>query len=136
MLPSITWERGPVRRGLPNLRGSGAVTAAEGAVEIRQVAEACFIGHRADAEVGIAGIDQHAMGARQSASEHEIGESGAVFGEQLANIAFRNLQAAREVSDRQMVRMIGPGDLIGAVRAEYQERQVDAVPMEEVDQRK
>src|ERR1700733_7386162 len=87
----------PAPRGLANVGRRRAIAAAEGTVEIGQVAEAGFIGHRADTAVAVTRIGEHAMRARQPFAEHKIRERGAVFREQLTDIAFRYLLASREI---------------------------------------
>src|SRR5258708_1588629 len=84
-LPSPRRVRSPPRLRPPVGRRD-AIAAAEGAVEIGQIAEAGVQRERADAALGAARICEQPMGAHQPLLEHELGERGAVALEQLADI--------------------------------------------------
>jgi len=78
------------------------VAAAEGAVEMREIAKAGLIGDRADGALCQPWIAQHAMGALETLVEQELRERRSLALEQHLHVARGDVMACREAGARDV----------------------------------
>src|SRR5580704_13943788 len=83
------------------LRWGRAKAAAEGAIEIGQIAEPDRKGDSADSQAGKTGVEEHSMRSHQAPAEHELRERYCFRLEQHMNIARRDMLAQRYCGHRQ-----------------------------------
>src|SRR5262245_22089226 len=76
----------PALRLRPHLGRRAAEAAAEGAVEVEQVAEADIEGDRTDGTCGTLRVHEHAVRAQESLAEHELRERLALGLEQHVDV--------------------------------------------------